>query len=423
MPLDLSRDSVIRWDTPKPAHARLLKEAGINAVVATGADSDTLRAFSSAGITVLRPPAIELLGVAELEGAKPGANVVLTNGQWPGIRRPPATPGRGDETASASREPWVDANGFWIGYLRALYPDRPAVLGYTPDTLGDRAVPFDTLELALVEAWVAGGNYLLSIENNYRESLLRNDGKATAAWRQLGITGRWLRENIELFRQPSVPAITALVETGISTAEIANLLYRRNASPALAPAAAPPAPDPHNRIALVAANLRPPNPTAAQRILAHAEAGAAVIVAASPSQPWWRTEALKLVREEPDRTFYSVGKGRLVAYKRAVADPSEFALDVIDVVTHKRRPVRLWNAPAVIALFTMGRGPAERLLHLLNYGSPIDAELQARVQGHFAQATLLRPDSSPINLHTARRGATTEVFVPELKRLGVVVFH
>ena len=80
------------------------------------------------------------------------------NSQAAGSRRPR------DETASASREPWVDANGYQAGYLRALYPDRPPVLAYLPDKLGDRVVPYDSLELALIEAWVAGGNYIMAME-------------------------------------------------------------------------------------------------------------------------------------------------------------------------------------------------------------------------------------------------------------------
>jgi len=48
------------------------------------------------------------------------------------------------EVASASREPWIDANGHVVAYERALYPDKPVLLGYRPD---DRIIPFDTLEL------------------------------------------------------------------------------------------------------------------------------------------------------------------------------------------------------------------------------------------------------------------------------------
>ena len=73
-------------------------------------------------------------------------------------------------------------------------------------------MPYDSLELALIEAWTAGGNYILAMEPHYREALLSNDPKATAAWKQLGKTARWLRENITLFRQPSFPIVTALVD-------------------------------------------------------------------------------------------------------------------------------------------------------------------------------------------------------------------
>ena len=62
-------------------------------------------------------------------------------------------------------------------------------------------------------------------------------------------------------------------------------------------------------------------------------------------------------------------------------------------------------------------------MHLVNYGSPIDMEVQARVQGHFTKATLLRPDGGiRCRSQPAKRGTMTEVQVPELSRLGVVVF-
>jgi hypothetical protein len=375
MPVDLTKQIVIRGDLPAPAE--------------------------------------NIIPIPE-----PEANAANTGGLWPGIRKPPNVDGRGDETASASREPWIDSNGYMVGYLRALYPDRPAVLGYLPDKLGDRAVPFDSLELALVEAWTAGGNYILALEPNYRAALLRKDPKAIAAWEQLDRTARWLRDNMALFRQPAVPIVTALVEPGAATAEIANLLYRRNVSPSLCASSALPALHPQMTVALVAANMRPPSAELARRVLAHAQAGTTVITAPQ----WWKTTELKLIRSEPDREFYAAGKGQVVAYRKPIADPSEFALDVIDIITHKKRALRLWNAPAVIGLVTASPRSGERLLHLINYGSPIDTDLQARVQGHFTKATLLRPDASAMPLEPAKRGTTTEVFVPELKRVGVVVF-
>ena len=63
-------------------------------------------------------------------------------------------------------------------------------------------VPFETLELALVEAWAAGGNYILALEPRYQDALLRGEERALTAWRSLGRTARWLREHASLFRQP-----------------------------------------------------------------------------------------------------------------------------------------------------------------------------------------------------------------------------
>ena len=261
-------------------------------------------------------------------------------------------PGRGDETASASREPWVDANGYQAGYLRAIYPNRPPVLAYLPDKLEDRVVPYDSLELALIEAWMAGGNYILAMEPHYREALLSNDPKATAAWNQLGRTARWLREKIRLFRQPSFPIVTALVDAGPASAEIANLSIPAERFSCPGPVTAIPSPDPQKRLALVAANLKAPAPEQVKQILAHAGGGYdscrrdgshAAVVESS------RAEAHS---ERARPGFITLGKGQVVAYQRPIADPSEFALDVIDIITHRKRAVRLWNGPAVIALAT-----------------------------------------------------------------------
>jgi hypothetical protein len=283
-------------------------------------------------------------------------------------------------------------------------------------------VPFDSLELALIEAWTAGGNYLLALEPHYRDALLRNEAKAKSAWTQLGTTARWLRENIGLFRQPTVPIVTALVDGGGETAEIANLMYRRNVSPSLCADAAVPPADAENRLALVAANLEKPGPELVKRIIAHAQAGTSVITAGVTGEQLRRAGASKPVRSESDREFFAIGKGQVIAYREPISDPSEFALDVIDIITHKQRAVRFWNAPAVIALVTASPKRGERLMHVINYGSPITMEVQARVRGQFRKATLLRPEAPSTALVAKTRGTTTEVFLPELKRVAVVVF-
>ncbi len=59
---------------------------------------------------------------------------------------------------------------------------------------------------------------------------------------------------------------------------------------------------------------------------------------------------------------------------------------------------------------------------MVNYGRGRRWETLVRVQGVYSRATLLRPDSESKELKVAKRGTTTEIQLPEMGRLGVVVF-
>ncbi|MCX6588254.1 MAG: hypothetical protein NTX13_16940 [Acidobacteria bacterium] len=355
MPLPL----ILRWPIREAAHEPLLARLGAD----------------------------QILGEEAVEGA-------LTSGLWPGIRSPGAKGGNPD-VASASREPWVDSSGYLAAVQRAL--GRPSLLAHQHRN-PEQGVPFESLELALVEARVNGGNFVLSVEPRYRKALLAGEDKALAAWSSLAQTAAWLRKYEGLFGRPTLPTLTALVEPGYATTEIANLLFRRGGSPRLAAAANVPKPDPERTAVLVAAGLKEV-PAAAWE---HAAAGATVVIDSAPAAGW----------------NYGLGRGQVVAYHKRVQDPSEFALDCIDLVTHKRRAARLWNAPSAIPLATAGG-----LLHVIQYGSPIEVEIQARVQGLYRSATLLRPEGPPLALKLYRRGTMSEVFPPSIQRLGVVQFE
>jgi hypothetical protein len=425
MPLDLLADVVLRWDHQDPAVAPLLKECGANAVLALEPQAAFRQACEAAGMRLL--PAGELI-VAGIEGFRSAHGpAAFSEGLWPGVQRTPVPPDA-DVLASASRLPWVDANGFRVAWLRALCPAKPAVLGYLADgssgLAADRLVPFDSLEIALIEARVYGGNYVLSVDPRYRAALLERRAPALDDWKRLGRTAAWLKKHRELFGLAAFPQITMLVDDGEPTAELANLMFRQNASPAIEPVGNPPPPGP-SRLVVVAASLSAPRPEIVRRILAHAEAGATLVTDRGEGTPWWRAAGLQLAREEKDRETYSLGRGRVVAYKQPISDPSEFALDVIDLVTHQRRAVRMWNALSAIATVTAGppSGPfaASAVLLVVNYGRPVDYEVMCHVQGAYGSAVLLRPESDAVRLGTARRGSTTEVILPELRRLAVVL--
>jgi hypothetical protein len=180
MALDLTNEVVIRWSDPDPKYAPLLREGGIT--VAWGDTADAFReACSAVGIRTVPAGDIQTLRPEDVDRATPGVPVAVSMGTWPGVR------GRDPGVASATRAPWVDANLCHVAYLRALHPGVATLLAYLPNTEAgvspDRVIPFESLELALVEAWTAGGNYVLALEPRYREALLRGEPKAMTAWR------------------------------------------------------------------------------------------------------------------------------------------------------------------------------------------------------------------------------------------------
>lgn len=332
----------------------------------------------------------------------------ISEGLWPGVRSN-GRRGRDTEVASASREPWVDANSYLVEYHRAL--GSTGVLAYGAGDRMDVEVPYDTAELALIEARIAGGNYIVDLPPRFRAGLAANEAKALAAWASLVKTASWLKQNQGLMGKAVLPEVTALVEPGAATRELANLLHRRGASPALVSADRVPAPQ-AGILVVVAAGLK----QVPEAAFAHARAGASVVI--DSAVPAGATQQ----REEVDRVFYKLGQGTVVAYKKKIVDPSDFAMDVIDVVTHKRRATRLWNAGAAIPLATVGANRGEAILHIVNYGSAAREELQAQIQGHFQKATLLCPEAAEVALPVKRRGTATEVFVPSLQRLAIVRF-
>ena len=423
MRVDLLNQIVLRWDSNSNC-AALLETGGIEVVWLQTSDDRIAAACQAAGAETLPASAVHLVGLEQADKPLPGTLAAIKAGVWPGAQASPRSVD-GSFSAGASQRAWVDANGYLVALLEALYPNQPPVLGYLPDrdagVAGGKVIAYDSLEIALIDAWVAGGNYILAPDMAFRDALLSGDRAAIVAWSQMGRTARWLKEQRLIFRQSPLSTITVLVEPGETTAEIAALLFRQSASPELVSAAQVPAPDAARRPIVVTAGIRSPSSRVRKLLLAHASAGATVVTDAEGGAAWWRTPNLKLVRQFEDREFHSLGAGRILAYKQPIVDPGDFALDVLDLAGD-RRPVRLWDCPAGIGTVSRAGPRANPVLRLVNYGSPARADIMAHVQGVFTSATLLRPGDQPIALRTYRRGKNTEVMVPTLKRIAVVVF-
>ena len=420
--VDLPNQIVLRWDSDADCSG-LLASGGVGAVWFPTPQPRIAAACRAAGADTLDADSIRLVGRDYTGPLPPGDFLAVRAGLWPGARAT-ARNADGSFSGGASQRAWIDANGYLVPWTKALFPDRAPLLAYLPDKdagIGEgQAISYDSLELALVDAWAAGGNYLLAPDAAYRNALLHGDPAAADAWSRLGRTAGWLKENRELLRRPPLSTITLLVERGDASAEIAALMFRHSVSPELVSAERVPVPDASRRPIVVAAGTHPPTPDVGRRLLAHADAGATLVIDDGDASSWWKGPGAKATRRFEDRVFYAMGVGRILAYKEAIVDPGDFAQDILDLAA-SRRPVRVFDASAVIAMVSRAGARPGLTLRLVNYGSPTRGDIMAQVRGIYNSATLLRPGLPPVAVRTWRRGENTDVVVPEFRRLSLVV--
>src|ERR1019366_5152847 len=78
---------------------------------------------------------------------------------------------------------------------------------------------------------------------------------------------------------------------GDTAAEIAALMFRQSASPELVSTERVPLPDASRRPIVVAAGIDPPSPDLGKLLLAHANAGATLVVDGGDASSWWKRPA------------------------------------------------------------------------------------------------------------------------------------
>jgi len=350
------------------------------------------------------------------------AFAVLVAGLWPGIK--PQDP----STASATAMPWVDSNLWLYAWLRAQFPHRPALAGYRPNEAAgvprDRRLGYHTVEIALSEAMASGGNLILALPDRYREALLAGEPKARESWRSLAETSAFLLRNATRFRSQPGGRVLVLAGSEEASGDVLNLLYRLNATPAVAALENPPAFDPKRHPVVVAVNVTPPA-AVAERLWRFIEAGGTVLVSPdlTGTEPWWTARKLPAGRNENGRTVYAVGKGKLLAYADPILDTYEFALDVLAAVGWKERDLRLWNAETVVGL--IGREGAGAWLALIDYGTrwqrDHDPDFLLQAFGSYPTVRLRTPERpESTNLAPRLRGPLTEFEMRDLRQFAIL---
>ncbi|NWF85141.1 MAG: hypothetical protein HXY18_15090 [Bryobacteraceae bacterium] len=475
---DPGKDLVVHWPRATPAVPPLLKQLGARALLTdpdplaaglveacdaagvaliadlpAAADLNPLRAAlesaRSAGFTAaaLRPAgdasafgklladsggfaAIVFLTAEQIDQDVRPAQAVLRHGVWPGIAA-------GDTGAAGATESvWLDANSSLVAHLRALYPWRSAVLGYRPDKDGGvpetRSVPARSAEVALADAFSAGGHVVLSLHGDYRNGLLKGEQRALDAWKSLAEAHEFMRGARALADAP-LAGRTAVLCGGIEeTGEILNLAFRKNLCPVAISAAAPPPLSTANFDVVVAANIEL-KPAVVENAARFAASGGAVLAAPAGEEksPWWTTRGWKRIHSEEDRDLYAAGKGLVYGYHSLILDPGAFALDLKDAIARQSQPqgglknldLRIWAADTVLGVLHRV-SPSSVAVVLTAYGNLPRRDFLISVRGRYRRAAIREvgsPGARPVRLMP--RAGRVEINLTQMSRVAIVTLE
>ncbi len=459
--LDLRQDLIIHWPSATSAIAPLLEQLKARALLTDGPplavpglaqiadistpDAQAVRAAQKAGFDAAAVPApadeaelkklleefrdfivIVYLTPEQVGWKTAPAHAVLRSGVWPGIV-PTDT-----SKAGATEHVWLDADTSLYAQLRAQYPARRAVLGYRPDKDGGvpetRSVPARSVEVALADAYAAGGSVILSLPLDYRVALGKNDARALESWKTLAEVRAFVSERLAITDTPLAGRTAVICGTIEQTGEILNLAFRKNLCPV--PLAKPEFTTARFDI-VVAANIEVP-PVMADNLARFAMAGGSVIAAPAGEEksPWWTRRGWKKLRAEPDRDVYAAGRGMVYAYHDTVMDPGAFALDVKELAGQLSQPgigvknydLRLWTADTVLG--TLHRlSPTSIAVVLTAYGTPLRHEFLVSVRGAFKRARYetIGVPAKPVEL--MKRPGRVEFTLTQLSRIGILTLE
>jgi hypothetical protein len=306
-----------------------------------------------------------------------------------------------------SSEPWIESN-IWLARSFGLSsPSRP--LWISSQLENASAVDYAR---AVADAAVAGGRWIVSLDDPLRAKLRARDASGLEVWRRLSSYLKFT-ESHAAWRALAPYGNVGIVLDPASTKqdladEYMNLATRRQVPYRLVARSGLNAAAVAKFRALVATELDPPSTAERKLLQEFAENGGLVI--AGPS--WGGAPKTEPFVEVP------AGKGRMVVYKDA--NPEVVARDLKELLSDDDLGVVPFNVPSVIT-FASGGGPGQPLLvQLVNYfDHPVEA-ITLRATGKFGSARLETPEGAALDLPLRVAEGRTEVTIPKLLLWGTV---
>ena len=313
--------------------------------------------------------------------------------------------------AEASAEPWIESNIWLVGSFRLGTEWRPIWINQQPNpsSQGDYV-------RCVADAALAGGRWMVSIDDDLRARLFRKDPDALATWRSIGAYLKFGEDHAEWRHFAPYGNLGVILDIAGKnpdiTDEYLNLLTRRHVPYRLVLRSELSAASLSSFQAVLAVDLAPPTGAERKILCDFAEKGGLVVAGPSWGDP---------PKDDPYAEV-PVGKGRVAVYKDDPPDPEAVAKDMMDLLDPEVMGLNVFNVPSGITYATATGGRV--LVQLLNYaGRPID-RVTIRFNGNFKTARLYTPESPPLDLSIHATGnGRTELLIPKLAAWGAVLLE
>ncbi len=306
-----------------------------------------------------------------------------------------------------SAEPWIDSNIWLVRSFRLGAAWRPVWISQDPKA----ATPGDYIRCA-AEAAVAGGRWVVALDDNLRAMLFHKDENALATWRRIATYLQFAEDHAEWRGFLPYGNLAIIQDTGGVSPEISNeylnLVARRQVPYRLVMRSQLSAASLEGFRAVLAADLAPPTDAERKLLRMFAEKGGLVVAGPSWGDP---------PKDQPYAEV-ALGRGRVAVYKDEPPDPESVARDMQELLSPEEIGVTAFNVPSVLTYASTGDSGKRMLIQLLNYSRFPAEAITIRVNGTFKSARWFTPEAVPSELGVKKAGNRTEILVPQFAVWG-----
>jgi hypothetical protein len=375
--------------------AGLLTGTPVNCVL--DAPSAIASALKSRGLTAISKE--EAAGVASL----------VPDPVWPSVQM--ARKGEGAD-AGPTGAPWVDANGWSVRLMHALFPAKPVWVDVAPPAgtvLDDSAYL-----LSIAEPAVYGGRAVINLDDGLAKSLAANDPAATGRWRRILGASQFFEDHRAWSAMEARSNLAVLSDFSgdneFMAKEFLNLAARRSLFYRIV--VKKPDADLQGAAAVLYVDEQPPAGALHDRLRTLVRSGAMLIGPKSAGLPAWGGDPGE--SPVPGYEVRRFGRGRLVMPSTPWEDPWTLALEVRMLIGRRTDVLRLYNTGIMGAHYTRSKDGSAGVVHLLNYARRAPAQAATVAPGdNFSNARVVSLDGTakmvPV---TQRREAFSEIALP-----------